>query len=99
LVRHSGIEKQEDGRGKISLKREGNLFSIIVEDNGVGFDSEGITANHKSSFGLKHLQELMKYKKRRNNIADVKVESQPGKGVCIYATWAPELESDTQLER
>lgn len=88
IARHSRIEAKEDGYGKVSLHRNEDTFSISVEDNGIGFDVEHVTANQRQSYGLTHLREIMKYKKINNNKAEVIINSQKGSGTVIQAIWS-----------
>ncbi|MCI0395170.1 MAG: GAF domain-containing sensor histidine kinase [Chloroflexi bacterium] len=65
---------------EVRLWREGDLFVVRVQDDGVGFDTQSVNANYSSrgSLGMVNMRE------RAERIdGSLKVESVPGKGTTI----------------
>ncbi|UTW58800.1 hypothetical protein KFE96_00385 [Kordiimonas sp. SCSIO 12603] len=62
----------------VRLKREDNIWSLAIRDNGVGFD----TGNPKSGFGLNNMQE-----RATSFYGDIIIESTPKKGTSVCITW------------
>jgi signal transduction histidine kinase len=58
ILKHSKARKAH-----VSLRRRGGLMSVIVRDDGVGFDAEAHDTHSlkKRSFGLFSIRERMKY--------------------------------------
>lgn len=60
----------------IQVVKHGNLVSVLVDDDGVGF--EPVTARAGDSLGLKSLEF-----RARSIAADLEIDSQPGRGTTI----------------
>jgi len=64
---------------KIRVLRDGNVLSMEIEDNGIGFDPWQLTVSHSPHFGLRTMGE------RAEKIgATFKVESVPQKGTRVF---------------
>ena len=87
LVRHAGIDMQQNGMGIVKFYVEDNTHHLVIQDNGKGFDlSEKLLHHH--SFGLNDMLEFQKNVVRKLcRKADLVLSSEPGKGTLIHL-WA-----------
>ena len=55
-IRH-GVRIREEGIVQVSAWREGNSFEVMVQDNGVGFDTSRIDSADNSHIGIRNVRE------------------------------------------
>ncbi len=69
---------------KVSIKiSDENGFTIIIEDNGKGFDLEALNHNKdKISHGIRNIQERVTI-----SGGELKIISREGEGTCVIAHW------------
>jgi signal transduction histidine kinase len=77
------IKHARASRVLVQLKRKEDSLTIVVEDDGVGFDPEAVLpmAGQKGSFGLFSVQERM-----TDLGGSLDIESEPGRGCRIVLT-------------
>jgi hypothetical protein len=87
LVRHSGIDMQENGMGLVKFYVDDTTYHLVIQDNGKGFNlSEKVS--HRHSFGLNDMLEFQKNViKKLCRKADLSLNSEPEKGTLIHL-WA-----------
>ncbi len=76
-LHHSGSEHIA-----LSLKYDDRLGSILVEDDGCGFDLDRLHTDNSGHFGLT----IMRARAAQLN-GQIKVESAPGRGTRVYLQW------------
>jgi PAS domain S-box-containing protein len=90
VARHAGAKNVQ-----VSLRREGDVFEVTVEDDGVGFDVEQARerAAEGASLGLLGMQE-------RASLAGghLAIDSAPGRGSRVRAVFAFPLEATREQE-
>ena len=71
---------------RILLRYRDDMYSLLIEDDGVGFDESTITPEGGSQLGLNILRD------RANQIGgQLDIESEPGEGTRIHLEfWLPE---------
>ena len=77
-IRH-GVRSKEHGVVKVSAHRKEKFYEIIVEDNGVGFDTKVLQAQSGEHIGIKNVTE------RIESLCDgtLEVKSTPNEGTCV----------------
>ncbi len=75
----NAIRHSEASQITVELFRDGQEYSLLVHDDGRGFDPEHIPHNH---FGL----QIMQARAARLD-GHLTVESQPGEGTCVTLAW------------
>ncbi len=75
---HNAVRHAQAARIELSLALDGNWFTLIVEDDGMGFDTASQTGNH--GLGLFSMQE-------RAGLVNGKltIHSEPGRGTTVLA--------------
>jgi len=87
LVRHAGIELQQNGMALVKFYMDGPAYHLVIQDNGIGFD-QGEKMLHRQSFGLKDMLEFQKNViKKLCKKADLVLQTAPGQGTHIHL-WA-----------
>lgn len=71
---HNIMEHAEATAVHLSLKEEGDYVSLVITDNGIGFDVN----KHIQSAGLQHIKQLA-----ASIHAEVSIESKPGEGTTV----------------
>jgi two-component system nitrate/nitrite sensor histidine kinase NarX len=69
-------------RATVYLEHNGDELTIIIEDDGQGFDPAHLPADGRDHFGLK----VMRARSVRLG-GQIQIESQPGQGSRITLTW------------
>jgi signal transduction histidine kinase len=69
---------------RLSLIKTDGKIELIIEDNGMGFDLEGLISmeSSKRGFGLSSMRERTEL-----SGGSLVIESTSGKGTIIHATW------------
>jgi signal transduction histidine kinase len=77
---HNATKYARAHRVDISIQnQQNNAVSVTVRDDGRGFDPSQVTVNSMGGTGIKGMKE------RADLVGGVfKVESEPGKGCCVY---------------
>ncbi|MCA9802066.1 MAG: sensor histidine kinase [Cyanobacteria bacterium HKST-UBA02] len=79
----NNVEKYAQARHvSVTLSVEGSVLSILVEDDGKGFDTRDIVATSTGGFGLPSLSERVEVIKAYYP-AQLSIDSEPGKGTRI----------------
>ena len=82
-IKHGICKKVSGGTVKISSKEYDDRFEVIVEDDGVGFDTSVLNSNDNTkSIGLKYI--ILRLKQVSN--ADFEITSEVGKGTKAIIT-------------
>jgi hypothetical protein len=84
LVRHAGIDLQENGMGLVKFYADDTTYHLVIQDNGKGFDlAEKMSQRH--SFGLNDMLEFQKnVVTKLGRKADLVLSTEPGKGTHIH---------------
>lgn len=86
-VRH-GIMKREDGGAiRISSEETDASFTVTIEDNGVGFDADILTASTGDHVGLSNVRSRLEAQCR----GSLTIASMPGLGTTVTITIPKEL--------
>lgn len=78
-VKHGICKTEEGGTITICTKLEDHFVSVIVKDDGIGFDREKIKQDGKSHIGLKNVSERVKSMCN----GSFYVKSEPGQGTIV----------------
>ncbi|MGN0711552.1 MAG: sensor histidine kinase, partial [Anaerovoracaceae bacterium] len=72
---------QKSGGGTVTLRtrKEGEKITIVVEDNGVGFDINNPVNDGRSHIGIQNVRERL----RKMADAELDIQSTPGKGTKV----------------
>ncbi|HMV82181.1 MAG TPA: two-component regulator propeller domain-containing protein [Blastocatellia bacterium] len=76
VVKHAQADTVE-----LSLRRHGQTLTVVIKDNGRGFDPAEATRRHERGFGLAGLAERVRLLGGKENI-----QSSPGQGTTITVT-------------
>jgi len=77
-VKHGVMQKGEGGTVCITTEKRGNLFAVIVSDDGVGFDTEAFVPQ-EGHYGISNTVERIKILLH----GDMKIESSEGNGTTV----------------
>jgi hypothetical protein len=87
LVRHAGIELQDDGMALVKFYVDGTAYHLVIQDSGIGFDQVE-KMSHPQSFGLNDMLDFQKNViKKLCKKADLVLHTAPGQGTHIHL-WA-----------
>jgi hypothetical protein len=90
IIKHSGIEKVDEGSATIKFGSTGSTYYLAIRDNGIGFDYEEAFARHQC-FGLRDMEQQI------NSIRDINISKDVGvsivtslkNGTLVSAWWTP----------
>ena len=89
-VKHGICQKEDPGTVKISTSKKEGFYEIIIEDDGVGFDTtKPIEDDGRSHVGMSNVLERL----REMSGAQVSVTSSPGNG-CKTVIKVPEVKTE-----
>jgi PAS domain S-box-containing protein len=73
VAKHAGTRD-----ARLTIGREGDVFTLIVDDQGGGFACPDTNVHQESSFGLFNVRQRIKHLG-----GEMKIESEPGRGTCV----------------
>ena len=82
-IKHGILKKIEGGTVKISTYEDDDAYIVKIEDNGIGFDKDGVDFASNKHFGLNNIE----YRIAKMSGGSLHVESEPNKGTTAVATF------------
>jgi signal transduction histidine kinase len=75
-IKHGVCKKLGGGTVRLSTAREGGSVRIVVEDDGVGFDTAVLSSEQTESLGIRNIQKRLEL----YSAGVLTIESEPGRG-------------------
>ena len=82
-IKHGILKKMEGGTVKISTYEDDDAYIVKIEDNGIGFDKDGVDFASNKHFGLNNIA----YRIAKMSGGSLHMESEPNKGAKAVATF------------